>query len=70
LRLLRKHVPQLDIGRVVFPTEAQVQRSSLKGTLIEPTPKDEAAYLAYVLLARALRRADQRGTRAGTYAEE
>ncbi len=69
-RLLQRYIPQLNIERITFPVEAQIARISLKNTLIEPTPKEEEAFLAYVLLVRALRRADQRGTRAGMYKEE
>jgi CRISPR-associated endonuclease/helicase Cas3 len=68
-RVLLRHAPEMKLGNIAFPNLSTQKGFSTKDGLISPTPNEEAAYLAYILLARALRRADQRGTAAGTQKE-
>jgi CRISPR-associated endonuclease/helicase Cas3 len=69
LRILQRHAPELNVKAVIFLDTAIQRKLAGEGigdVLIAPKPDEEAAFLAYILIARALRRADQRGTGMGT----
>ncbi len=70
-RLLRQYAPELRLPAVRFPTVVQQKTVALDEFLALPNQdlnsEKQQAYLVYLLLVRALRLADQKGTQAGTF---